>query len=57
MTQELVRDPVCGMEFRPSQASATAEWRDRTYYFCCQACLASFMDDPPRFERREEEYR
>lgn len=57
MTQELVRDPVCGMEFGPGEAATTMEWAGRTYYFCCQACRASFEADPKRFIRREEENR
>lgn len=55
MAQESVRDPVCGMEFSPSQAATKAEWGGQTYYFCCHACRVSFKEDPRRFIHREEE--
>jgi YHS domain-containing protein len=54
MTQELVRDPVCGMEFGPGEAATTVEYEGRTYYFCCHACRVSFEAEPRRFVRREE---
>ena len=55
MTQDLVRDPVCGMEFSSNEAATTVEWAGQSYYFCCHACRASFEADPKRFVRREEE--
>ena len=55
MAQDSVKDPVCGMEFSPTQAATTAKWKGQTYYFCCEACRASFEEDPRRFTHREEE--
>ena len=55
-----VRDPVCEMEVDPARAAARAEHQGDTYYFCSEACAASFRGDPDRYagerERHEPPY-
>ena len=49
VTDEQVKDPVCGMMIRPSEAVATAEHNGQTYYFCSEDCAESFRDDPENY--------
>ncbi|MBN2241476.1 MAG: heavy metal translocating P-type ATPase [Acidobacteria bacterium] len=42
----IVKDPVCGMTFEPSQAAAQTEFQGRTYYFCSTGCLEKFRRNP-----------
>lgn len=48
-TQELARDPVCGMSVDP----ATARWKTAhdgaDYYFCSEGCLKKFEADPQKY--------
>lgn len=37
------RDPVCGMEVG---ALTSAQWGERTFYFCCERCRELFLEDP-----------
>ena len=53
--RDTVRDPVCGMIFVRNDAAASAEWKGRTYYFCCGACKEAFLSDPERFLDRSGE--
>ena len=43
------RDPVCGMRVQPATAAASHLYADKTYYFCCQGCLETFLTDPARY--------
>lgn len=45
----LAVDPVCGMSVAVEGATVTAEWGDRTWYFCCPHCRAAFLEDPDRY--------
>ena len=45
----LVTDPVCGMRFRRSIASAEAEHAGHTWFFCSPGCHDRFMADPSRY--------
>lgn len=49
MAQPVERDPVCGMEVRPEEATATAEFQGTTYYFCSEECRARFLQNPLRY--------
>lgn len=49
MPDEVVKDRVCGMVFHASEALGSVLYAEETYYFCGEACLASFQDDPLRF--------
>ena len=42
-------DPVCGMEVDPASAAASLEYKGATYYFCSQACLIDFQEDPDSY--------
>jgi Cu+-exporting ATPase len=43
-----MKDPVCGMSVAPD-AELRAVYEDRTYLFCCRACLEKFQADPAGF--------
>ena len=43
------RDPVCGMTVQPATAAGSHTHEQKTYYFCCQGCLAKFRADPARY--------
>ncbi|MFQ5733645.1 MAG: YHS domain-containing protein [Planctomycetaceae bacterium] len=45
----LVTDPVCGMRFRRSIASAETEHAGHTYCFCSAGCYEKFTADPQRY--------
>jgi YHS domain-containing protein len=42
----MATDPVCGMEVYESTAPAMTLYEGETYYFCSQACLGMFDDNP-----------
>jgi Cu+-exporting ATPase len=46
----LARDPVCGMYVDESHAAFTADVEGKTYYFCSEACMLTFLQ--PEIERR-----
>ncbi|UCH57126.1 MAG: heavy metal translocating P-type ATPase [Candidatus Bathyarchaeota archaeon] len=46
----MARDPVCGMFVDEEHAAFTAEVDGRTYYFCSEACMLTFVQ--PEIERR-----
>ena len=45
----LVIDPVCGMEINKQFAAASAELFGKTYYFCVEDCRRKFLDDSARY--------
>ena len=46
---ESAKDPVCGMNVDPATAKHSAEFADRTYYFCCAGCREKFLAEPTRY--------
>jgi len=42
-------DPVCGMAVSPGDTGPRAEFRGRTYRFCCEGCRTAFVAEPERF--------
>jgi xanthine dehydrogenase accessory factor len=42
-------DPVCQMTVDIPTARYTAQVDGATYYFCCQACRTTFLEDPSQF--------
>ena len=44
-----VTDPVCGMSIDPTSAAGSAEYEDKTYYFCSNHCAGSFKVDPAKY--------
>ncbi len=45
----MIKDPVCGMEVKPSEAAGTVEYNGETYYFCAPGCKKAFEKDPEQF--------
>src|SRR5688572_18981308 len=45
---QLVIDPVCGMKVDPKIA-LSAEYQDRTFYFCSNHCKTRFLQNPEMF--------
>lgn len=43
------KDPVCGMQLAEAAAAARAEYKGKTYYFCCPACQATFDKHPEKY--------
>jgi len=48
-TEEVVRDPVCGMTVNPATAKHSHEHGERTYFFCSGRCRERFADAPHDF--------
>ena len=46
--EDLVIDPVCGMEILPSY-SIEHEYKGKKYYFCAQSCVKDFKLDPDHY--------
>jgi Cu+-exporting ATPase len=46
--EDLVIDPVCGMEIMPSY-SIEHEYKGKKYYFCAQSCVKDFKIDPEKY--------
>ena len=42
-------DPVCGMTVDPKHAAGSSQYRDKTYYFCSQGCVAKFEANPEKY--------
>ncbi|VAX36214.1 hypothetical protein MNBD_PLANCTO02-342 [hydrothermal vent metagenome] len=49
----LVTDPVCGMRFRKSIATAETKYIDHTYFFCSHHCYEKFMAKPQQYVPNE----
>jgi len=47
--EKMAKDPVCGMDVDETKAAATAEYKDRTYYFCAAACKRAFEKNPEKY--------
>ena len=43
------RDPVCGMTVDRASTEHSYVHDGQTFYFCCQACLVKFRDNPPAY--------
>ncbi|MGC1783067.1 MAG: heavy metal translocating P-type ATPase [Acidobacteriaceae bacterium] len=41
-----VKDPVCGMQVAPENASASVDHEGKTYYFCGKSCAEKFRANP-----------
>ena len=44
-----VKDPVCGMDIDPNNATATEEYQGKTYHFCSDACHDKFKAEPEKY--------
>ena len=47
--EELVKDPVCGMEIDPASAAGSSEYEGQTHYFCNLNCKQSFDAEPEKY--------
>jgi len=45
----VVKDPVCGMDIEPANASGKTEHAGQTYYFCGARCKDNFDRNPAQF--------
>jgi Cu+-exporting ATPase len=54
MESETQIDPVCGMKVIPASAAASTEHGGKSWYFCCEGCLAKFEADPGRYDGSRE---
>ncbi|MFB3815481.1 MAG: YHS domain-containing protein [Terriglobales bacterium] len=46
-------DPVCGMAVNLEKA-VKYEYKGKTYYFCCDACMEAFKADPEKYLAKKE---
>lgn len=51
----IVTDPVCGMDVRIGDESATVEFEGEIYRFCATGCAEAFEAEPERFLEIERE--
>ncbi len=42
-------DPVCGMTVDPQAGKPHADYRGKTYHFCCDGCRGKFLADPQKY--------
>jgi YHS domain-containing protein len=42
-------DPVCKMDVDPTKSAGSAQYKDKTYYFCSKRCLEKFQQSPMSF--------
>jgi Cu+-exporting ATPase len=47
-------DPICKMEVDPKTAQDKADYRGKTYYFCCAGCKVAFEKDPEKYLEEAE---
>ncbi len=52
--EELVKDPVCGMEKPKDQMKVFSIFKGRTYYFCSEGDKELFDAHPDHWVPREE---
>jgi len=55
MTNQLVHDPVCHVDFDIEETTARSNYDGRTFYFHATACKRDFDADPLRIIKLEEE--
>jgi YHS domain-containing protein len=52
--QDVVIDPVCGMDVDVKTAKYSYKYKDKTYYFCSKSCEKSFAKDPEKYIGKEQ---
>lgn len=55
MAEDTAVDPVCGMKVKKSDAAATYEYNNKTYYFCMEECKEKFVKNPEKYLMADEE--
>ncbi len=53
LAQDEVKDPVCGMKLKLSEAKFKSIYKNNTYYFCSADCKAKFDKEPEKFALKE----
>ncbi len=53
--QNLVTDPVCGMELDPNKAAESFEFDAQRFHFCSGSCAAKFKADPQHYLKPAED--
>lgn len=49
LSQQEVKDPVCGMKLKTETAKFKSEYKGMTYYFCSADCKAKFEKEPEKY--------
>jgi xanthine dehydrogenase accessory factor len=47
--QDDAKDPICGMTVEKSKTKHKAEFKGKTFYFCCAGCKQRFEQSPERY--------
>lgn len=53
--EETVTCPVSGKEIKKSEAKGTYEFKEKTYYFCCEKCKEAFVKNPEKYTQKKAE--
>jgi Cu+-exporting ATPase len=53
-SQQEVKDPVCGMKMKASEAKFKSEYAGKTYYFCSADCKAKFDQAPEKYVSQKD---
>ena len=53
-TQDIIRDPVCGMMVDPNAGKPTSDYQGHTYHFCSDGCRKKFDGDPEAYRTSED---
>ena len=52
VSEDLVKDPVCGMEIDSASAAGSSEYEGQTHYFCNLNCKQSFDAEPEKYAKK-----
>ena len=55
-TSQVVHDPVCHRDIAADEAASSVIYEGFTYYFCSDACRASFDQSPDKVVEAENAY-
>jgi len=56
IVEHVIKDPVCGMEISQKSAREEFTYQGKTYYFCAEICLNSFMNEPESYIHRHRQH-
>ncbi len=48
-SSQTIKDPVCGMDVKPTPSTKTAHYHDHDYYFCSSTCQEKFTNAPASY--------
>ena len=52
--EEMVVCPVSGKEIKKAEAKVSHEYEGKTYYFCCEICKKTFIENPEKYTHKED---